>query len=407
MPSPMRTRFQTVLILLAVLLPASAALAVFLQTHVNDAPIRSVRDRFPVFADVAVDPESNILAVTDENLFSLRTYDRDLLSNDVADPRTVITGNRTRVDFVCGVAIDPKNREIYTVNNDTAADMLVFKYDANGNVPASRTLRPAPVSTWGVALDLKNDEVAVTVEQTNKVLVYQRLAEGEEKPLRIIQGPDTGLADPHGIFVDAENNEIFVANHDSYHDAAPSQEESTSVQAQLARGLANLSVPVERLQPRTSAGKFVEPSITVYSRTAQDNASPVRVIRGPKTELSLPMKVFVDTVHNELFVANSGSNSILVFSRDANGDAAPIRKIEGDATNLKKPVGLFVDTKNDELWATSPELHTATVYRRTAQGNAMPLRFVRGAPDGTPAPGIGNPGGIAYDPMRQQILVPN
>ena len=69
--------------------------------------------------------------------------------------------------------------------------------------------------------------------------------------------------------------------------------------------------------------------------------------------------------------------------------------------------GLFVDTKNDEIWATSPELHVATVYKRTAQGNAAPVRSVRGAPDGTPAPGIGNPGGIAYDPMREQILVPN
>jgi len=47
------------------------------------------------------------------------------------------------------------------------------------------------------------------------------------------------------------------------------------------------------------------------------------------------------------------------------------------------------------------------VYRRTAQGNAAPLRVLGGAPDGTQAPGIGNPGGIAYDPMREQILVPN
>jgi hypothetical protein len=70
-------------------------------------------------------------------------------------------------------------------------------------------------------------------------------------------------------------------------------------------------------------------------------------------------------------------------------------------------VGLFVDIKNDELWATNPEEHTATVYRRTAQGNAAPLRTLRGAPEGTPSPGIGNPGGIAYDPMREQILVPN
>jgi hypothetical protein len=74
---------------------------------------------------------------------------------------------------------------------------------------------------------------------------------------------------------------------------------------------------------------------------------------------------------------------------------------------LKKPVGLFVDLKNDEVWATSPEYHAATVYKRTADGNVKPLRTIRSAPEGTPAPGIGNPGGIAYDPLRQQILVPN
>jgi hypothetical protein len=58
----------------------------------------------------------------------------------------------------------------------------------------------------------------VTVQHVNKVAVYRRLAKGDEKPLRIIQGPDTALADPHGIAIDSENNELFVANQDSYHE---------------------------------------------------------------------------------------------------------------------------------------------------------------------------------------------
>src|SRR5437870_1832528 len=280
----MHIRFRKIFLVSLFVVAGPAGLVLFSQLGSDQAPLRQVRDRFPVFADVAVDPDSNIVAVTDENLFSLRTYDRDLVSSDVADPRTVVTGNRSRVDFVCGIALDPVNKEMYTVKNDTAADMLVFKYGASGNVPASRSLRPAPVSTWGVALDLKNDEVAVTVEQTNKVAVFRRLAEGEEKPLRVIQGPDTGLADPHGIFVDPDNNEIFVANHDSYHEADTNQDEYSDVQGQLARGIANVSVPTTPRQPRTSGGKFVDTSVTVHSRTAQNNAAPVRVIHGPKTE---------------------------------------------------------------------------------------------------------------------------
>jgi DNA-binding beta-propeller fold protein YncE len=344
--------------------------------------------------------------VTDENLFSLRTYDRDLNSNEVADPRTVISGTRTGVDFVCGVAIDPRNKEIFSVNNDTAADMMVFKYGDNGNVSRTRGLRAASATTWGVSLDLVHDEVAVTIESSNKVAVFRREAEGDEKPLRIIQGPSTGLADPHGIFVDSQNNEIFVANHDAYHEPSGNDDPNSTV-AQMARGVAAPTVGAERRELRTSTGKFTEPSITIYSRTAQNDALPLRVIRGPKTELALPMKVFVDTVHNELFVANSGKSSILVFSRNASGDVAPIRKIEGPATKIKKPVGLFVDVKNDEVWVANPEDHTATVYKRTAQGNAAPIRVLRGAPEGTHSPGIGNPGGIAYDPMREQLLVPN
>jgi 6-phosphogluconolactonase (cycloisomerase 2 family) len=119
------------------------------------------------------------------------------------------------------------------------------------------------------------------------------------------------------------------------------------------------------------------------------------------------MKIVVDTVHNELYVANSGTNAILVFSRDASGDVAPIRKIQGPDTGLTKPVGFGLDLKNNEMWVTNPEDHSASVFPRTAEGNVRPLRKLRTAPEGTPAPGIGNPGGIAYDPGRQAILVPN
>jgi DNA-binding beta-propeller fold protein YncE len=402
----MRIPFKKSLVFVLLLL-GPAVLFLFSQLQ-GIAPLRSVQDPYPVFADIAVDPDSNIVAVADENKFSLRTYDRDLTTSDVADPRTVITGIKSGVDFVCGVAIDPEHKQIYTANNDTAADLMVFNYDSQGNVPPERILTPAATGTWGIGLDLVHDEVAVTVQHINKVAVYRRLAAGEEKPLRIIQGPNTGLSDPHGLAIDATNNEIFVANHDSYHEVLSGQQDPNAVTALIARGTVTPeALAAVRLDLRPSKGKFVEPSITVHSRTAENDAAPLRVIRGSKTELSVPMKIFVDTVHNELFVANSGSSAILVFSRTASGDVAPIRKIQGPDTRLQKPVGLFVDVKNDEVWATNPERHTATVYKRTAEGNTPPLRILNSAPDGAPAPGIGNPGGIAYDPMRQQILVPN
>src|SRR5262245_11473832 len=190
---------------------------------------------------------------------------------------------------------------------------MVFNYEAHGDVPPDRVLTPAATGTWGVGLDLVHDEVAVSVQHVNKVAVYRRLASGEEKPLRIIQGPNTGLADPHGLAIDPDNDEIFVANHDSYHEVLAGQDDPNAVTAQIARGTATREqLAAVRLDLRPSKGRFVEPSITVYSRTAENDARPVRVIQGPRTELNLPMKIFVDAAHNEIFVANSGSSAILV-----------------------------------------------------------------------------------------------
>src|SRR4030095_4857669 len=280
----MRTRFRRFFPTSLFLLAGPAVLFLFSQLGGDVAPIRGVQDPFPVFTDVAVDPDANIIAVSDENRFSLRTYDRDLASNAVADPRTVIQGNRTGIDFVCGVAIDPINKQIYAVNNDTAADMMVFNYDANGNVPRTRGLRAAAATTWGVSLDLANDEVAVPAQQINKRSVYRPRAEGDENPLRVIMGPNTGLSDPHGLFIDSQNNEIFVANHDSYHEPSADQDDPNSATAQAARALANITVRTDRPDLRPSKGKFVEPSITVYARTADGDTLPRRIIQGPRTE---------------------------------------------------------------------------------------------------------------------------
>src|SRR4051812_13017517 len=162
----MRIRSRA-LIIGASLVPVCAltALLLYAQAGGDLTPLRIIRDPFPVFTDVAVDPESNIVVMSDENLFSLRTYDRNAPdpppAGAVADPRTVITGPKSEVDFVCGVAIDPLHREIYGANNDTDSKLMAFKYGATGEVPPARAVATASTGTWGVALDLKNDEVAV------------------------------------------------------------------------------------------------------------------------------------------------------------------------------------------------------------------------------------------------------
>lgn len=155
------------------------------------------------------------------------------------------------------------------------------------------------------------------------------------------------------------------------------------------------------------SGKFEPPSITVYPWKAAGDTAPLRVIQGPKTRLDWPSTLFADEERGELYVANDADNSILVFRTTDSGDAAPTRVIKGPKTDLKAPTGLFVDLKNQELWVTNMGNHRATVYPLTADGDVAPKRTIRSAPEGQPAMVIGNPGSVAYDSKRDQILVPN
>src|SRR5437870_4750353 len=143
----MRTPSRRFLILFSVLaVCALTALLLYAQAGGDLKPLRAIKDPFPVFTDVAVDPESNIALISDENLFSLRTYDRnnpDAPLNAISDPRTVINGPKSEVDFVCGVAIDPVHRELYGANNDTDSVLMAFKYGANGEVPPARKIDAA------------------------------------------------------------------------------------------------------------------------------------------------------------------------------------------------------------------------------------------------------------------------
>ena len=50
----------------------------------NIKPQRVLQDPYPTFTDIAVDPENDLIVVSDENRFTLSTYRRDLLTKDVA-----------------------------------------------------------------------------------------------------------------------------------------------------------------------------------------------------------------------------------------------------------------------------------------------------------------------------------
>lgn len=355
-------------------------------TGMDIAPLRCIADPYPTFNGVAVDPQRNIVVMSDTNRKSLLIYDRSSgsKSSEETAPQRQIMGPLTQIGFIAGVSLDSERREIYAVNNDIEDTMTVFSYDDEGNLNPSRMLA-VPHQAYAIGMGKASDQVALTVQSLDAVVFYRREASGVEAPLRSIIGKDTGLADPHGIFLDEVSKEIVVANHGNWAEgdvSAPSAGE-------------------------TVGGRFQPPSIEVFSGGAEGNAKPLRTITGTKTRLNWPMQIAVDAVNGEIAVANNGDNSILIFRRTGSGDVAPIRIIRGKQAGIDQPMSVAIDTTNNELWVANFGDHTALVFDRRANGNVAPKRIIRNAPAGTPTIGFGNPMAAAYDTRRREILVPN
>jgi DNA-binding beta-propeller fold protein YncE len=356
-------------------------------------PVRHVEDPYPVFNGIAVDPDNNLVAMTDVNRKTLLVYDRNAAATNPADltvPLRQMIGPETNLGFVAGVALDPDRREILAVNNDIEDTMVAMPYTGDGNQVPARLLA-VPHQAWGIALGRSTNEMCLTVEDKNAVVFYPRDANGVPRPKRTINGPDTELADPHGVYWDERHNEITVANHGNFKG--------------LFKDVGSGCMPTGTADPES--GEFKPPSINVYPGDAQGNRKPMRKIQGDRTQLDFPMGLSVDEVHGEIFVANNGANSVLVFRRTATGDVAPVRVIAGNRTGVNHPMGIALDTKNDEIWVSNFGDHTAVAFTRTASGNAAPKRVIRTAPVGTPSAGFGNPQTAAYDSKREEILVPN
>ena len=348
-------------------------------------PLRVIRDTYPTYSAIAVDTNSDEVYLQDENLFGLKVFDRlDDTSPTAAftEPKRMVGGIQTKLEFNCGLYVDPSSGDVYSVNNDTVDTLVIFGRDAEGNIPPKRELS-TPHGTYGIAVNEESEEMFLTVQHESAVVVFRKMAEGEEPPLRRLRGEQTRLADPHGIALDPSNDWMFVSNH----------------------GNTSSLMTNDRRAP--GSGRFEPPSITVHSLQASGDTAPLRIIQGPRTQLNWPAAMSIDPERGELYVANDAGDSILVFRTTDSGDAAPVRIIRGPQTGIKNPTGIFLDLKNDELWVSNMGNHSATVYPRGGNGNIPPLRTIRSAPLGKVAMAIGNPGAAAYDSKRDEILVPN
>jgi len=82
----------------------------------------------------------------------------------------------------------------------------------NGDLTPKRRLY-VPHQAWGLSLNPSREEMVISVQQLSMLAIYRREANGMDAPVRVVKGPHTGMADPHGVRWDVAHHEIVVASH--------------------------------------------------------------------------------------------------------------------------------------------------------------------------------------------------
>jgi hypothetical protein len=195
--------------------------------------------------------------------------------------------------------------------------IAAFARLANGNVAPAREIRGQATrlsrTTHGIAYDSTNDEIIAPNPLAASVVIFRGGADGEEAPIRTIQGARTGLSRPETVAVDEKNNELFVGD------------------------------PGDR-------------RVLVYRRDAPGDTPPLRTIQGAKTQLLQIVGLAVDPVRDLLVVSTysrlpGGVTGLLIYGRTDQGDVAPKRVIAGPKTGIVRLRQIAVDPETGRIYA--------------------------------------------------------
>jgi hypothetical protein len=256
---------------------------------------------------------------------------------------------------------------------------------ANGNAKPKRVIAGQTTrlsrTMHGIFYDPRHDEIVVPVALAGAVLTLRGGATGGEAPLRVLQGPKTGLVQPDTLYVDLEHDEMVVDSGDD--------------------------------------------SVLVFARTAEGDTPPLRKIAGERTRIRNPYGVTIDGSRNLVFVANrtetgegrESTDGILVFNRTDEGDVPPRAVIAGPHTGILKIRQIVVDEPRGQVFVTvknnveyydydagrftpwNPErTGFIGVWSVSDDGDVPPRGVIKG-----PASGLIWPAGVAINPDTHEV----
>ena len=236
-------------------------------------------------------------------------------------------------------------RDEFYVGNPFAQSILTFRGGADGQEAPIRTIQGPKTMLESVdTLEIDAVHNEIYVPQGDDILVFPLLANGDVAPTRIIRGGDkVGWRPGSGIAVDPIHNVLVTDG----------------------------TVPKENQNGWQTPYRTGREAILILERTASGETKPLRVIRGPNTGIHAIRQMQVQPTGGWIVISQITDGSIPepegtfvgVWSINDNGDVPPRWKIEGKPSNImKKPRGVTLNPKNKEVIVSDMRLNAVLTF---------------------------------------------
>jgi len=215
----------------------------------------------------------------------------------------------------------------------------------------------------GVAYDAVHDEFMIPQQFGQAIMTYRGSANGEEPPIRIIQGPHTRLKAPCHLDLDTVHDEIYVPEkgyvlvfpRGAHDDVAPIAVD-----------------PVHNLLI-VGSSREGESRLLIFNRTDSGNVKPKAVIGGPKSRLHAfggPFAAYPPKGEIIVSVRGAGPDADMssdeayvgIWSIEDNGDVPARRTIGGPKGVLRMPRGIALDIKNENMMVSDKRLNAVLTF---------------------------------------------
>ena len=251
-------------------------------------------------------------------------------------PKRLVSGQGSKLSRTMHDIRYDEIHDEFLIANPFAQAVLTFRGGADGEEAPIRIIQGPHTQLGAGRMDVDPIHNEIFVPTGNAILVFPREAVGDVAPIRVIRGPDTLLKNAASLSVDPVNNLIAV-------------------------GLNNTL----KADPKNNG------ALLIFNRTDNGTVKPRGEIRGPKSgivrinqiDVYPPRKLVVAASPGPVYEMEPEDAFVGVWSLEDDGDIPPLYKISvGPQSTMKKPFGLVLNAKHKELIVSDMRLQSVLTF---------------------------------------------